>query len=129
MSEGASEHVYAEAEVQARLAAELPGWVSEGGAIARRYGTGGWRASLMVANAVGHLAELAWHHPDLLVTYPAVTVRLTTHSAGGVTDKDFALARRIDEWLRWRPGPGDGGLEGLPSEPHLTYIEESAPQK
>jgi pterin-4a-carbinolamine dehydratase len=124
MSEGASERVYAEAEVRARLAAELPGWVSDGGAISRRYGTGGWRASLMVANAVGHLAELAWHHPDLLVTYPAVTVRLTTHSAGGVTDKDFALARRIDEWLRWHPGAGDGGLEGLPSEAHFTYIKD-----
>ena len=122
MAESTSVKVYGESEVRARLAADLPGWYYEGGAICRRYRTGGWRASLMVANAVGHLAELAWHHPDLVVSYPSVTVRLSTHSASGITDRDFSLARRIEQWVGWRPGADDPGLEGLPAEPGLTYL-------
>jgi pterin-4a-carbinolamine dehydratase len=122
MPQNAVEQVLGEAEVRARLATDLSGWYYEDGMIVRRFRTGGWRASLMVANAVGHLAELAWHHPDLLVTYPAVTVRLTTHSAGGVTEKDFSLARRIEQWVGWRPGAEDPGLEGLPPEAHLGYV-------
>ena len=122
MTQHAGEQVLGEAEVRARLAADLSGWYYEDGVIVRRYRTGGWRASVMVANAVAHLAELAWHHPDLLVTYPAVMVRLTTHSAGGVTAKDLSLARRIEQWVTWSPGVDDRGLEGLPDEPHLSYV-------
>lgn len=122
MSENAVVRVYSEAEVRARLAADLPGWYYEDGAICRRYRTGGWRASLMVANAIGHLAELAWHHPDLVVSYPSVTVRLTTHSAGGITESDFSLARQIERWVGWRPGADDPGLEGLPAAPTHTYV-------
>ena len=122
MPENPGEKVFGEAEARARVAADLPGWYYEDGALCRRYATGGWRASLMVANAVGHLAELAWHHPDLLVTYPAITVRLTTHSAGGITERDFSLARRIEQWVGWRPGAEDPGLEGLPDEPQLAYV-------
>jgi pterin-4a-carbinolamine dehydratase len=127
MSENPVEKVYGETEVRARLAAELAGWYYEDGTICRRYRTGGWRASLMVANAVGHLAELAWHHPDLIVSYPSVTVRLATHSAKGITDKDFSLARRIEQWIGWRPGADDPGLEGLPDEPHLLYVGAGDP--
>lgn len=122
MTQHAGEQVLGEAEVRVHLAADLPGWYYEDGMIVRRYRTGGWRASVMVANAVAHLAELAWHHPDLLVTYPAVTVRLTTHSAGGVTAKDVSLARRIEQWVTWSPGVDDRGLEGLPAEAHLAYV-------
>ena len=49
---------------------------------------------------VGRMAELAEkanHHPDVLLTYPRVTVSLTTHDAGGLTEKDFGLAQQIDE--------------------------------
>jgi 4a-hydroxytetrahydrobiopterin dehydratase len=76
----------------------------------------------MVANAIGHLAEAAWHHPDLLVTYPAVTVRLSTHDAGGVTDKDFALAHRIEAFVQWRPTADGGPLEGTPDDPRFLYV-------
>ena len=45
---------------------------------------------------VGHLAEAAWHHPDIAASYAFVIVKLVTHSAKGITDKDFELAKRID---------------------------------
>lgn len=89
--------------IAARLAAELPRWRVEdtagGPVLARSYRTSGWKATMMVANAIAHLAESAWHHPDLALSYPSVTVRLTTHDAGGITDKDFALAARIEALL------------------------------
>ena len=51
----------------------------------------------MLVNAIGYCAEAAYHHPDLSVTWGRITVKLSTHSAGGITDKDFALARRIED--------------------------------
>ena len=96
--------------------AGLPGWsAGEGDAdIRRTYATSGWKATLMVVNAIGWLAEAAWHHPDLSVSYGSVEVRLTSHDAGGVTDRDLALARRIDEVVGWRPGGEDGPFTGPP---------------
>jgi 4a-hydroxytetrahydrobiopterin dehydratase len=66
----------------------------------------------MVVNAVGYLAEAAFHHPDLLVSWGEVTVKLNTHSAGGITDKDFALAKKIEEAVLWLP-PEGGPLDGF----------------
>ncbi len=60
----------------------------------------------MLVNAIGFLAEAAYHHPDLAVTWARVTVKLSTHSAGGITDKDFDLARRIEDVALWRPAAG-----------------------
>ena len=65
----------------------------------------------MVVNAVGHLAEAAWHHPDLAVSYAFVIVKLCTHSSKGVTERDFALARKIEEVVQWQPGREGGVLE------------------
>ena len=62
------------------------------------------RGRLMVINAVGHLAEAAWHHPDITASYAFVIVKLMNHAAKGVTDKDFELARRIEEFVHWQPG-------------------------
>ena len=47
------------------------------------------------------LAEVGWHHPELILTYPWLMVCLQTHDAGGVTDKDFELAWRIEELATW----------------------------
>jgi 4a-hydroxytetrahydrobiopterin dehydratase len=69
----------------------------------------------MLVNAVGYLCEAAWHHADLSVTWGKVWVKLKTHSAGGITDKDFALARKIEEVVLWRPEPGSP-LEGTPNK-------------
>jgi len=54
-------------------------------------------SALKLANNIGKIAEKADHHPDIKLSYGVVEVVLFTHSAGGVTEKDFALARSIDE--------------------------------
>ena len=110
--------VYTPEEVEARIAASGPeGWYfdAEGGWLRRKYATDGWPSTLMLVNAVGYLCEAAWHHADLSVTWGKVWVKLKTHSAGGITDKDFALARKIEEVVLWRPEAG-GPLEGTPNK-------------
>ena len=116
MKNESTERTYSDAEVEARLKAELPHWYLEDGWIRRKYKTGSWKGTLMVVNTVGHLAEAAWHHPDLAVSYAFVIVKLTTHSAKGITDKDFALAAKIEEVIQWQPGREGGALEGTPNE-------------
>ena len=110
--------VYTPEEVEARIAASGPeGWYfdPDGGWLRRKYATDGWQATLMLVNAVGYLCEAAWHHADLSVTWAKVGVKLKTHSAGGITDKDFELARKIEVVVLWRPEPGSP-LEGTPNK-------------
>jgi 4a-hydroxytetrahydrobiopterin dehydratase len=116
------QRVYTDAEITQRLESELPHWYLENGWIRRKYKTSGWKGTLMVVNTVGHLAEAAWHHPDLTVSYAFVIVKLTTHSAKGVTDKDFALANKIEEVVQWRPEAGSA-LEGTPEDPRFKYLK------
>lgn len=106
---------YEDEEIQSKLRDELEGWYYEDGWIRREYQTDGWQTTMQLVNAVGYLAEAAYHHPDLTVTWGKVWVRLRTHHAGGVTDKDFQLAREIEETVLWRP-PADGALEGTPND-------------
>ena len=87
---------YGAADVAAKLK-DFPGWSLQEGAIRRTYETGGWPASMRLANAIGDLAEAANHHPDLLVTWGSLTVMLSSHDAGGITDRDFNLARKIED--------------------------------
>ncbi|WP_102960129.1 4a-hydroxytetrahydrobiopterin dehydratase [Mangrovicella endophytica] len=114
---------YSDVEIEARLAAELPRWRFEGGWIRRTYKTHGWKGTLMVINTVGHLAEAAFHHPDITASYAWVEVRLTTHSAKGITDSDFALAAKIEEVVGWQPGLEGGPLPGTPDDPRFAYIK------
>ena len=82
MTEQASnERTYSEEEIKARLAKDLPHWWFEGGWIRRKYKTNSWKGTLMVINTVGHLAEAAWHHPDITASYAWVEVRLQNHAA------------------------------------------------
>jgi 4a-hydroxytetrahydrobiopterin dehydratase len=119
-----ADEVYTAEEIDARLKAELPKWTFEDGWIRRKYKTSGWKATLMVVNTVGHLAEAAWHHPDLNVSYAFVTVKLVNHAAKGVTDKDFALARKIEDVLMWQPGKDESPvLEGTPDDPRFKYLK------
>ncbi len=118
------EEVYSEAEINERLAEELPQWTYQDGWIRRKYKTSGWKATLMVVNTVGHLAEAAWHHPDLTVSYAFVNVKLMNHAAKGVTAKDFELARKIEEVVMWQPGADSGSaLEGTPDDARFKYIK------
>ena len=116
MTERSTEKTYGDAEVRQRLEAELPHWQLDGGCISRRYKTTSWKSTLMVVNAVGYLAEVAWHHPDITASYSSVEVRLRNHAAGGITDKDFELARKIEDVVDWQPANDPGALTGPPEK-------------
>ncbi|WP_020471567.1 4a-hydroxytetrahydrobiopterin dehydratase [Zavarzinella formosa] len=101
------ERVYSEAEITAKITETgLTGWYLEDGWLRRKYNTDGWPQTLMAVNAIGYLCEAAYHHADLSVTYAKLWVKLKTHSAGGITDKDFDLARKIEDVVLWRPAGG-----------------------
>src|SRR5689334_24116979 len=123
MAEELKERAYEPAEIEAKLSRELPHWRYENGWIRRRFRTASWKGTLMVINAVGHLAEAAWHHPDIAASYAWVEVKLQTHTAKGITDKDFELARRIEDFVSWRPGEEEA-LEGTPTgDQRFAYIK------
>ena len=124
MAEKAEERVYTEAEVTERLARDLPHWWFENGWIRRRYKTSGWKGTLMVINTVGHLAEAAWHHPDITASYAWVEVRLMNHAAKGISDKDFELATKIEEVVGWQPAKEGGALTGTPQDDQrFAYVK------
>ncbi|ADU51553.1 pterin-4-alpha-carbinolamine dehydratase [Thermaerobacter marianensis DSM 12885] len=102
-----------EPAIRQRLAV-LPGWERAGDAIRRTYRLAGFRDAVFFMNAVAALAEGMNHHPDVDIRYRQVTLTLTTHSAGGLTDRDFELAEAIERYTaRWR---GDqGGQEAGPA--------------
>jgi 4a-hydroxytetrahydrobiopterin dehydratase len=79
----------------AELAA-TPDWEISDGQLTRTVTRKDFRDALLFVNAVGFLAERANHHPDILISWNAVTLALVTHSAGGLTAKDFELARQIN---------------------------------
>jgi 4a-hydroxytetrahydrobiopterin dehydratase len=111
----AGERTYSDAEVAAKVGElGLTGWYLEDGWLRRKYNTDGWPQTLMAVNAIGYLCEAAYHHADLAVTWGKLWVKLKTHSAGGITDKDFELARKIEEVVLWRPPTGSacGGNPG-----------------
>lgn len=111
-------------DVRAWLSANLPKWKLEEGWIRRTYKTTSWKSTLMVINTVGHLAEAAWHHPDITASYAWVEVRLVTHSAKGITSKDLELAKKIEDVVGWQPGTEGKGLEGTPqNDMRFSYIK------
>ena len=71
-------------------------WVREDSALVRGVRRADFAEALAVVNTVGLLAEAADHHPDIDIRWNAVTLRLSTHSAGGITEKDLSLAAEID---------------------------------
>jgi 4a-hydroxytetrahydrobiopterin dehydratase len=77
--------------------AELDGWSGDTGVISRTVTAPSFPAAIRLVAEVAQAAEDADHHPDIDIRWRSVTFALSTHSAGGVTAKDTALARRIDE--------------------------------
>jgi 4a-hydroxytetrahydrobiopterin dehydratase len=85
-----------DADVAAALA-ELPGWARQGDEITKTYELASFPAAVSFVVQVGFAAEKADHHPDLDVRWRRVRVALTTHDAGGLTQRDVDLARRIEQ--------------------------------
>ena len=83
-------------EVQERLG-ELDGWERQGDSIVRQFKFDDFVGSVDFVNRITSPAEEMGHHPDLEISWNTVTVKLSTHSEGGLTENDFALARQIDE--------------------------------
>ena len=88
--------VISEEEIQSRMGS-LPGWKIEERMLVRTFQFKDFRASLHFVNRVGDLAEEAGHHPDIDIRYNRVRLALSTHDAGGLTEKDFGLAGRAQE--------------------------------
>lgn len=85
-----------DSEITGRLA-QLPGWQREGDAITKEFVLAGFTEAAAFINRIAPVANAMDHHPDLqLYRYKRVKVLLTTHSDGGLTKKDFALAAKID---------------------------------
>src|SRR5882672_263575 len=74
----------------------LPCWTKKGVAITRTFQFRDFSGAVEFVNAIARLAEKAWHHPDIDIRWSKVTVTLTTHDAGGLTEKDFKLATQFD---------------------------------
>jgi 4a-hydroxytetrahydrobiopterin dehydratase len=81
-------------EIAARLQG-LPGWERRESSIQRTFSFDDFKGSMAFANRVAELAEAADHHPDIDIRYSKVTLTLSTHDAGGLTERDFALAEKI----------------------------------
>jgi 4a-hydroxytetrahydrobiopterin dehydratase len=84
-----------EDEIAAALSG-LPGWHLAGDTITCERTLGDFRDAMIYAGAVAHLAQAANHHPDIAISWNKVTLTLSTHSAGGLTRADFALAGQIN---------------------------------
>ena len=74
----------------------LPGWTQDRNSIVHVQKLADFKAALLYVGAVAYLAEEANHHPDVLIQWNKVTLTLSTHSAGGLTANDFALADQIN---------------------------------
>lgn len=83
------------AQIKAALPA-LPQWRRKAAVIIRTYEFADFIIAMKFVNAVARAAEKAWHHPDIDVRWNRVTLALSTHDSGGLTEKDFALAAQFD---------------------------------
>lgn len=84
-----------EAQIQAALA-QAPEWSELNGAIQRTFQFNDFVEAMRFVNRVAEAAESDQHHPDILIRWNKVTLTLSTHDASGITEKDFALAKKVD---------------------------------
>lgn len=75
---------------------KIPSWKKQAAVISRTFQFKDFPAAIKFVNAVAKIAEKEWHHPDIDIRWNKVTLALTTHDAGGLTEKDFALAKKFD---------------------------------
>ena len=88
--------VLSDDEIQERLGG-LEGWEREGDSLRKEFDRGDFKGSVDFVNRITPAAEEMNHHPDLAISWSKVTVSLSTHSQGGITESDFELARKVDE--------------------------------
>ena len=91
----AEPQVYSQQQVKAAVA-KVEGWELRDGRLRKQYTFRTFLRAIAFVNGVAYLAEGAGHHPDITINYNKVTLRLITHSAGALTDRDFSLAANID---------------------------------
>ena len=107
-----------EAQVTEALKA-APEWSLVGEAIQRTYQFKDFVAAMRFVNAVAEVAERAQHHPDILIRYSRVTLTNATHDAGGITEKDFDLARQADAFfVRFAPPTAPAKVAPATADPH-----------
>jgi len=82
-------------EIPKRLES-LPDWHHRGNAIEKRFDRGDFKGALAFVNAVAAVANAQDHHPDIAISWNLVTLTLSSHDAGGLTDRDFTLAAAIE---------------------------------
>lgn len=107
-----------ESDIKEALAA-LPEWSESGGSINRTFQFKDFVEAMQFVNEVAKLAEADQHHPDILIRWNKVTLSLSTHDAGGITQKDFAMAAKADTLAkRWlgEPNSADGKLPAKKSK-------------
>lgn len=83
-------------EARAEWLGRRPGWKVRDGVLTKDFVLGSFRDSIVFVNRVASLADEANHHPDIDIRYDRVRIGLVTHDAGGITERDLALAERID---------------------------------
>lgn len=83
---------------------ELSDWSLTGGNIQRTFNFENFSAAIDFVNQVAELAERVEHHPDIMIRYSKVTLTLTTHDAGGVTEKDIEFAKEADDLMTVKAG-------------------------
>ena len=115
--------VFNEEQINKKLNKDFKDWTFDGKWIRKTYKTHSWKGTLMLVNAIGHLSEIAWHHPDLVVSYAFVEVKLMNHAKKGITQLDFDLAKKIDEFILWNPKEQGLSLEGTPDDPRFAYVK------
>jgi Pterin-4a-carbinolamine dehydratase len=90
---------YSPEEVFQKIQAELPQWKYEDGYICREINTKNWKETVMLFNAIAYLAESLWHHLDVELGFKRLKIKLMTHDANAITDKDFNLAKLIERLI------------------------------
>ena len=88
--------VLADSELKEQVA-DLDGWQVRGGALEKSFDRGDFDGSSAFVNAIARAPNESDHHPDISVSWDMVTLRWVNHSAGGITEKDVAMARKSDE--------------------------------
>lgn len=83
-------------EIQEKLR-DMRGWSHVGKSIQKRYTLKSFVPAIGLVNKIAEVAEKAGHHPDITINYNVVSIALSTHSEGGVTQKDFDLAQQIEK--------------------------------